>query len=93
MSESKSTRSASPKTKSPTDDVVGSLFFCLEKLVRGRPGDMVDEIHKMRDWLTRDRASRPSGYMNNPKAISAYTAYHFPLHFPELFWILELPDY
>ena len=43
----------------------------------------------MRRWLTDSRSKRPSGYMNMPKAFSAYAAFHLPLHLPKLYWVLE----
>jgi ribosomal protein RSM22 (predicted rRNA methylase) len=65
------------------------LFAKLEELLRGRPAHFRDEIDRMRRLLTEKRASLPSGYMNQPKLLSAYLSYHFPLHLPEIAWILE----
>lgn len=84
----------SSSSHSKTDSVAlrnatAELFKQLRIITRGSPLKLVDEIQKMRDWLTTDRESRPSGYMNQPRAFSAYTAYHLPLHLTELFWILE----
>ena len=66
-----------------------NLFLELAKICRGMPRDLSIDIRKMREFLTSERASRPAGYMNNPRQFSAYAAYHFPVHLPELAWILE----
>jgi SAM-dependent methyltransferase len=66
-----------------------TLFRELEKLCRGRPVSLYEEIEQMRRWLTDSRSKRPSGYMNMPKAFSAYAAFHLPLHLPKLYWVLE----
>lgn len=58
-------------------------------MTRGRPLALRDDIRKVRDWFTSDRAKRPSGYLNHPRYFSAYSAYHLPVHLPELFWILD----
>lgn len=79
----------SPAKSPPKLAIVDELFAKLEKVVRGRPHRLEEDIYRMRLWLTKDRALRPSGYMNQPRAFSAYTAYHLPLHLPEIFWILE----
>jgi len=70
-------------------DLTLSLFKELKILTRGSPLKLEDEITRMRLWLSKDRESRPSGYMNQPKAFSAYTAFHLPLHLTETFWIFE----
>lgn len=65
------------------------LFAGLEKLCRGKADQNKDEIRQLKKWLTDSRVERPSGYMNDPRAISAYLSYYFPLHLPEAFWVLE----
>lgn len=65
------------------------LFARIEELRGGSPRKFVQEIHRIRAWLTEERDKRPSGYMNDPRAFSGYLTYHLPLHLPELFWILD----
>ena len=71
--------------KLPTE----TLFATLEKLCRGRPATLKKEIYLIRDWLTKERWTRPQGYMSKAAAFSAYMAYHLPIHLPETFWILD----
>ena len=66
-----------------------NLFNALVEVCRGKPEDRLEDIQKIRTLLTKDRSSRPSGYMNAPKLFSAYTLFHFPIHLPELYWILD----
>jgi ribosomal protein RSM22 (predicted rRNA methylase) len=65
------------------------LFQSLEKLCHGKAEENKSEIYQLKKWLTDSRESRPSGYMNDPRAVSAYLSYYLPLHLPEVFWILE----
>lgn len=65
------------------------LFQSLEKLCHGKAEENKSEIHQLKKWLTSKRESRPSGYMNDPRSVSAYLSYYLPLHLPEVFWILE----
>ncbi len=46
-------------------------------------------LQQLRDWMGPQRHERPEGYLNIDKYFYAYVAYYLPLHFPELYWILE----
>ena len=46
-------------------------------------------LQQLRDWMGPQRYERPEGYLNIDKYFYAYVAYYLPLHFPELYWILE----
>ena len=65
------------------------LFESLEKLCHGKAEENKSEIQQLKKWLTESRESRPSGYMNDPRSLSAYLSYYLPLHLPEAFWVLE----
>lgn len=69
--------------------IVAPLFKELRSILRGTPASLFNEIQQVRSWLTSDRDKRPSGYMNHAKHFAGYAAFHFPLHLPELPWILE----
>ena len=46
-------------------------------------------LQQLRDWMGPRRQERPEGYLNIDKYFYAYVAYYLPLHFPELYWILD----
>jgi len=43
----------------------------------------------LRLWMGPERARRPDNYLNQEAYLSAYLAYYFPLHLPELYWVLD----
>ncbi len=43
----------------------------------------------LRSWMGPERHKRPANYLNQDAHLASYLAYYFPLHLPELFWILD----
>jgi ribosomal protein RSM22 (predicted rRNA methylase) len=48
-----------------------------------------ESLGLLRLWMGPERRERPANYLNLEAYLNAYLAYYFPLHLPELYWILD----